>query len=186
MPMRFLATVLLTIQLAMGNPTSAAQEVMQEPGAFLIVAGPPNTSTAFVRLDAAGRHLDERPTRFGTSEQIAIRRRAGLSLSLREVEPGDYALASVASSTFTGTTWFCATTDVPVYTIEPGQIVIVPTAWLWNSRTYLVAHEASDADILGLFEGWRTRHRDVEGTPVVQRQPRRSEWPNGPPSCPLH
>jgi hypothetical protein len=98
-------------------------------------------------------------------------------LSMREVEPGDYALVEVANGSPAQATFLCLDAGAPVYRVSSGEILIIST-WSWyrilnvsygpEPSTYVVDEE---------FERVRARYPSIAGEPSRSQPIAAIEWP---------
>src|SRR5262245_27635333 len=96
------------------------------------------TSTEFRRVDLATSTFGDDlfnviAASMGTSHVISSGAANGVSLSMLEVQPGDYALVSLSAATYNGysngQSWLCSHIETPVYSIQAGQISVISTFW---------------------------------------------------------
>lgn len=104
------------------------------PKALLVLASPSFpivTNTSFRRVDmASGTFLrGDQTFRSGVGPNGA----GGVHLSVREVEPGDYALVRLLAIQPGPTVWTCMPEGAPVFTLRPGEIAVIRTdQWWWD------------------------------------------------------
>jgi len=106
---------------------------------------------------------------------------SGFWLSMREVEPGDYALVELASGSFDGSytraTVLCLNSGAPVYRVASGEIVIISTWSWWQTLDTRHGSGPSEQAIAAEFERVRAAYPSIAGAPTLPSSVASINWP---------
>lgn len=153
----------------------------RSPTAMLVVSGPPITlqNTIFRGVDIQAQLFNDASvviTTGGAANVINLDDpssfwvtppAAGFFLSMVEVEPGDYALVTLAEERIgypmTTRSWLCVA-PAPVFRLAPGEIVVVSTAPWWRNFGGSPNTYSPDASTVAQeFERVRGRYPGISG-----------------------
>lgn len=106
---------------------------------------------------------------------------SGFWLSMREVQPGDYALVELASGSFDGAytraTVLCLNSAAPVYRVSSGEIVIISTWNWWQTLDARHGSGPSEQAIALEFERVRAAYPSIAGAPTLPSSVASINWP---------
>ena len=165
------------------------------PRALLVVASPVNamaTTTELRRVDLEGQRFEPEifdvvTAGIGTSHIINYNTNPGFYLSMREIDPGDYALVSLTMNTFngyaSGQQWLCARAS-PIFRATAGEIVLVSTFPWWQrfSAYGAVGRGPSPSAIAQEFERARARYPTIIGEAEFSEPVAIVRWPDTDPN----
>lgn len=145
----------------------------QSSTALLVAAGPPTfmaTTIHFRRVNMETHQFEEEIVSVVNSSVGGnqINRRSNIWLSLRELEGGDYALVSLATSTGDGYAWRCLHSGAPVFSLPDGQISILQLNAYWTGAPVgLNTQTAQESAVLQEFDSARASYPGVVGRGVL-------------------
>ena len=155
------------------------------PDALLIIAGPPATASRtsiYRRVDLFQDNvfLDDLVTfkigGIGGTPLLVNSAQEGVSMAVKTVAPGYYALVEATQSTYTGystgTQTACNTTYVPVYEVKAGQITVIPA----NIPMPASMRARTNAELAEILTEVRPAYPDLKGDPVFAPQAGVISW----------
>lgn len=176
-----LAASLLVAACASSGPTPTTFGP-QSPTALLVLAGPRVpylVNTGFRRVDLAAGTFEREYQGFsaGPFGGDQITRDGPVSISLREVVPGDYALVSILMVPGSSQLWSCMPEGGPVFTLRPGTVTIVRTDPYWFAIPGGAAPaRVEDATVLSVVEALRGGYPGIVGEATVATPAATIQW----------
>lgn len=181
---------LLGLTLLAAGPAAAQVRNLdfgpQSPKALLVLASPAfpiPTNTSFRRVDmASGTFLrGDQTFRSGVGANGA----GGVFLSVREVDPGDYALTRLLAIRPGPTVWTCLPEGAPVFTLRPGEVTVIRTdQWWWDFQAPGLPDpgDAADDAVLAQVEALRAASPRLTGAPRLASPSAVIQWRNPGPT----
>ena len=180
------AAALLGLTLLVAGPVAAQVRNLdfgpRSPKALLVLASPSFpivTNTSFRRVDMASETFLRGDQVFRSG--VGANGSGGVFLSVREVDPGDYALVRLLAIRPGPTVWTCMPEGAPVFTLHAGEITVIRTdQWWWDfqARGLPDPGDAADDAILAQVEALREANPRLTGEPRLASPSAVIQWRN--------